>query len=91
MDGFYLLGTEADNLHGLHHSLVALLITTQGLGEKAFTTQANVDPGNLPFTDLGSPSLAPARPIPSPPRIPVLPPLVLVHPVSGPSQSLSSP
>lgn len=67
MDGLHLLGTEANDPHGLQHSLVALLIAVQDLGEKVFTTQTNMGPGNLPLTDFRSPSLVPAHPIPSPP------------------------
>lgn len=52
MDGLHLLRTEANNPHGLHHSLVALLITVQGLGREVFTTQANIGPGSLPLTHL---------------------------------------
>lgn len=50
MDGLHLVRTEADDPHGLHHSLVALLITVQGLGWKVFTIQANIGPGSLPLT-----------------------------------------
>lgn len=82
MDGLHLLWTEANYPHGLHHSLVALLITVQGLGEKMFTTQTNMGLGNPPLIDLRSPPPAPALPIPSPPRTPILPSLALAHPVS---------
>lgn len=53
MDGLHLLGTEANDPHGVHHSLVALLVTVQGLGEKVFTTQANTGPGHLPLKISG--------------------------------------